>query len=127
MTMLSATALVRTAKQRIDNLSPTQVLDELIRGRVTLVDLREGDERTQHGQIPGSLHVPRGRLEFAADSSLPSHQPPLRPDNRLILYCASGGRSALATVTLREMGYANVAHLAGGFDGWKASGLPVVA
>jgi rhodanese-related sulfurtransferase len=70
------------------------------------------------------VHVPRGLLEFKADSSLPTHLPDLAPDRRTILYCASGGRSALAVTTLQRLGYAHVAHLDGGIQAWLTAGRP---
>lgn len=121
----SAKELVSEAKARTENLTPEQVERELRDSEVLLVDLREVDERRQHGFISGAVHVTRGMLEFRADPTTPYHQPELRPDRRVILHCASGGRSALATVALAEMGYTNVAHLDGGLNAWRASGRPV--
>ena len=76
-------------------------------------------------KIKGSVHAPRGMLEFYADPSLPYHKPEFDPEKRIILHCASGGRSALAAQTLKQMGYPNVAHLDGGFKAWKENNLPV--
>ena len=121
----SATDLVKEAKQQIDNLSPAQVMEELGKGNVVLIDLRESEELKQNGKIPGSVHAPRGMLEFYADPSLPYHKPEFDKDNRIILHCASGGRSALATETLKQMGYENVAHLDGGFKAWKEAGMSI--
>ncbi len=121
----SATDLVREAKQRIENLTPEQVKEELDKGNVTLIDIRESDELKQNGRIPNSIHASRGMLEFYADSSLPYHKPEFNKDKRIILHCASGGRSALAVVTLKQMGYENVAHLDGGIKAWKENGMPV--
>jgi len=64
-------------------------------------------------------------LEFYADASLPYHKPEFDKNKRIILHCASGGRSALAAKTLKEMGYENVAHLDGGIKAWKEAGMPV--
>jgi rhodanese-related sulfurtransferase len=86
-----------------------------------LVDVRETVEREREGQIPGSIHAPRGLLEFQADPESPAYNAELRPERRLILYCGSGGRSALAAKTLRDMGYADVASLAGGYAAWRAA------
>ena len=86
-----------------------------------LVDVRETVEREQDGLIPGSVHAPRGLLEFHADPDSPSYNAELDPGCRLILYCGSGGRSALAAKTLLEMGYQNVASLAGGFAAWEVA------
>ena len=92
---------------------------------VVLVDLREAAERQQSGQVPGAVHIPRGFLEFQVDPDSPMHNPAVTPDRRVLLFCASGGRSALAAKTLKDMGYPNVAHIAGGFAAWKEAGGPV--
>lgn len=121
--MKSAGAMVTEAKSRVQNLSVDQVADELQTG-ATLVDLRESEERQRDGAIPGAVHAPRGMLEFYADPTSPYHRPEFVPDKRMILHCASGGRSALAADTLQQMGYRNVAHLDGGIKAWKAQGRP---
>jgi rhodanese-related sulfurtransferase len=92
---------------------------------VVFVDVRETVERQQTGGIKGSVHAPRGFLEFHADPESPSHIPALSSGKRLVLYCAAGGRSALAAKTLGEMGVPNVSHLAGGFAAWKAANGPI--
>ena len=125
MSTKSATDLVKEAKQQIENLSPSQVNDELSNSNTTLIDIREAEELKQNGRIRGSVHAPRGMLEFYADNSLPYHKPEFDKSKRIILHCASGGRSALAASTLKQMGYDNVAHLDGGLKAWKEAGLPV--
>lgn len=125
MTAKSAADLVKEAKQHIENLTPQQVQEELSNGNATLIDIRESEELTQNGKIAGAVHAPRGMLEFYADDSLPYHKPAFDKGKRLILHCASGGRSALAVQTLQQMGYENVAHLDGGIKAWKEASLPV--
>lgn len=125
MSTVTATDLVKEAKQQIENLTPAQVKEELDQGNSILIDIREKEELKQKGKIPNSFHEPRGMLEFYADSSLPYHKPEFDKGNRIILYCASGGRSALATKTLKQMGYENVGHLDGGFKAWKEAEMPV--
>jgi rhodanese-related sulfurtransferase len=125
MSAKSATDLVKEAKQHVKALTPEQVNDEVSHGNATLIDLRESEELEQTGKIPGSKHAPRGMLEFYADPSLPYHRPEFDKNKRIILHCASGGRSALAASTLQQMGYQNVAHLEGGMKAWKEAGLPV--
>ncbi len=125
MTAKSAMDLVNDAKGQIENLTPDEVQREMAEGNATLIDLRESEELQQNGKIEGSINAPRGMLEFYADASLPYHKPEFDKNNRLILHCASGGRSALAAATLQQMGYTNVAHLDGGFTGWKKAGKPV--
>jgi rhodanese-related sulfurtransferase len=120
----TAANMVADAKAGLDLLGPDAVASELERDGVVLVDLRDSNERAQHGAIPGAVHAPRGMLEFYADPTSPYHKPELDPDKRVILHCASGGRSALAAKTLKEMGYSNVAHLEGGMNAWKESGKP---
>lgn len=121
----SAGELVKEAKQQIENLSPEQVKRELENGNVVLIDIRESEELKQNGKIAKAVHAPRGMLEFYADESLPYHKPEFDKNKRIILHCASGGRSALAAATLKTMGYNNVAHLDGGLKAWKDAGLPV--
>ncbi|HRB30916.1 MAG TPA: rhodanese-like domain-containing protein [Ferruginibacter sp.] len=122
----SATDLVKEAKQGIENLSADQVNEELQNSNVTLIDIRESEELKQNGRIAGAVHAPRGMLEFYADASLPYHKPEFDKNKRIILHCASGGRSALAVTTLKQMGFENVAHLDGGIKAWKESGREVV-
>jgi rhodanese-related sulfurtransferase len=120
----TAAQLVAEAKGRIENLTPEQVANEIKGGDVTLIDIREGEDRIENGAIPTSVHAPRGMLEFWADPTSAFHRKEFDPAQRTILYCGGGGQSALAADTLREMGY-NVAHLDGGFDAWKEEERPV--
>ncbi|MFD2164218.1 rhodanese-like domain-containing protein [Paradesertivirga mongoliensis] len=122
----TASDLVKDAKQSIENLSPEEVDEELSNNDITLIDIRESEELKQNGRIAGSVHAPRGMLEFYADSTLPYHKQEFDKNKRLILHCASGGRSALAAATLKQMGYENVAHMDGGINAWKQSGKPVI-
>jgi rhodanese-related sulfurtransferase len=87
------------------------------------VDVRERAEHAA-GAITGAVAAPRGFLEFIADPASPMHNPALSAGKRLVIYCASGGRSALATKTLQDMGYAEVANLTGGFQAWTEAGGP---
>jgi rhodanese-related sulfurtransferase len=121
-TSKTAAQLVSEAKQRIENLSPDQVATEMTSAQTLLVDIREPDERAQSGGIPGAVAAPRGMLEFYADPTSPYHRAEFEPSRRTILYCASGGRSALAADALTQLGYNRVAHLDGGFKGWVAAG-----
>lgn len=117
--------LVGQAKARIENLTPAQVAAEQSRGAV-LVDLREPAELARDGMIAGAVHAPRGMLEFHADPHSPYHLDGLDPTRRTVLYCASGGRSALGATALAELGYTDVAHLDGGVKAWAAEGRPLV-
>ena len=121
----TAAAMVAEAKSRVENLPPTAVASEIESRKALLVDIREADERVQNGVIKGAVHAPRGMIEFYADPTSPYHRPEFQLDRRIILQCASGGRSALATDTLMTLGYSRVAHLDGGFKAWKEQGLPI--
>lgn len=117
--------LVGEAKAQVENLTPEQVAAEVEKGDAVVVDLREPQERSTTGVIPGAASAPRGMLEFYADPSLPYHKEEFEPDRRIILHCASGGRSALAAKTLQDMGYTNVAHMDGGIKAWQEAGRPI--
>lgn len=121
----TASELVAEAKGRVENLGPDEVEAEMAGGDAILVDLREPEELEASGRIPGAVHVPRGMLEFRADPTSTYHQEPLDPSKRIILQCATGGRSALAVETLQALGYTDVAHLDGGITAWKEAGKPV--
>ncbi len=86
-----------------------------------VVDVRDGTEVLATGKVAGAVAVQRGLLEFKADPDAPTHDPAFRRDRTVIVYCASGGRSALAGKTLKDMGYTDVRNL-GGFKGWAEAG-----
>ena len=117
--------LVAEAKQRIENVTVDQLKAELAGGGIQLLDIRDVRERQKLGWIPGSLHVPRGMLEFWLDPTSPYYSGKVDPEKRIVLYCAGGGRSVLATDVLREMGFPHVANFETGFNSWKAAGLPI--
>lgn len=117
-TPVPVATLVADARTRIRNLDLDAFARAIEDPDVVLVDVREPDE-VALGAIPGAISAPRGMLEFHADPSTPYHLEALRPDRRIVLYCKSGGRSALAAATLAGMGFADVAHLDGGFTAWE--------
>jgi rhodanese-related sulfurtransferase len=123
----TAAGMVADAKQRIENLTADDVSQELGTGDAMLVDIRESEERVACGVISGAVHAPRGMLEFYADATSPYHRPEFETGRRIILYCAFGGRSALAADALQRLGYEQVAHLDGGLKAWMASGHEVEA
>jgi rhodanese-related sulfurtransferase len=125
VTTKTAAHLIAAARVQIENLAPEEVAAELQRGEAMLIDLREPAERIEHGDIRGAIHAPRGMLEFYADPASVYHRPEFDPSRRTILYCASGGRSALATATLQDLGYSRVAHLNGGLKAWREAGFRV--
>ena len=109
------------ANAEIEIVSVTEGLGLLGDPDVVILDVREAHER-QLGHIPESIHASRGFLEFVADPDGPMHNPLLSPDKRVVVYCGTGGRSALAAKTLKDMGFSRVASLAGGFQAWQAEG-----
>ena len=119
MLKLGFKQMLAEANAAIESVS-VQDLDYLLEdSEVLLVDVRETVERESDGAIPGSIHVSRGMLEFKADPDSPVYDDELNPDDRLILYCGTGGRSVLAAKTLLDMGYSNVCSLAGGYAAWR--------
>ncbi|MES1927991.1 Rhodanese domain-containing protein [Salinisphaera dokdonensis CL-ES53] len=114
----SASQLVDDARARIVSLTPEEVASQRDLPGVILVDLRDVRERQREGYIRGSMHVPRGMLEFWVDPDSPYHKPELAKAESLILYCNKGWRSALAAATLLDMGLEQVADLDGGFTRW---------
>jgi rhodanese-related sulfurtransferase len=125
MTGKSAKDLVAEASREVQTLSAEEALRGLGQPDTVLVDVREGDELARTGRIAGAVHVPRGVLEFQADPASPSHKAELGGGRKLVLYCASGNRSALAAKALQEMGLGPVAHVAGGFAALEKAGGPV--
>jgi rhodanese-related sulfurtransferase len=111
--------MVTETRERTQSLSAEEVATEIESGDALLVDLREEDERFLEGAIPSSMHVPRGMIELSADPTSPLHRDEFDPERRIIVYCSSGSRSALAADTLQGMGYEDVAHLEGGMMAWK--------
>jgi rhodanese-related sulfurtransferase len=117
---------VQEKKKLIENLSVEELEAELAESPDTvLLDIRELQERVDLGTIPDSLHVPRGMLEFWADPASPYYRDYFRENARLVVFCAGGGRSVLAALALKDMGFENVAHLEAGFGGWQKAGKPV--
>jgi rhodanese-related sulfurtransferase len=123
--MSTAAEMVAEAKKRVENLTPEETAREVEQGGALLVDIREPGERTQSGYIAGAVEAPRGMLEFWADPTSPYHREEFDPNRRIILHCASGGRSALAAATLQDLGYDRVAYMDNGFKAWKEGGRPV--
>lgn len=114
--------LLAEANARVETLSPEEARAASVEPGVLLVDLRDVRELERDGMIPDAFHAPRGMLEFWIDPASPYHKQELAEADRLILYCASGWRSALSAATLRDMGLDAVAHIGGGFNAWKAAG-----
>ena len=123
MAIRSIFAAVEAAKQGIENLSVEDLKREVEANPDTLLlDIRELQEQVDLGTIPGAKHAPRGMLEFWADPGSPYYRDWFQEGRRTVLFCAAGGRSALAAQALQGMGFANVAHLEAGFAGWQQAG-----
>jgi len=119
---------VKAAKSVIREIDAAQLKTKLDAGEdLLLVDVRESSEHEQ-GHIRGASLIPRGILEAAADPGYPKNVPDLvnARNRQVVLYCATGGRSAMAAAVLQMMGFTNVVSLAGGFGGWEQAGMPVV-
>ena len=117
--------LVAKAKEEIETLSQTEIETLLAEEEILLVDIRDIRELKRDGRIPGAIHAPRGMLEFWIDPESPYHKPDFATDKKIVLYCASAWRSALAVKTLKDIGVENIAEMADGFSAWKARGGPV--
>ncbi len=117
--MKTAHDLVAAAKSRVQEV-PVDAAEQAIREAEVLVDVREADEFAA-GHLAGAVHISRGMLEFkfSANPALQSR------DIKVVLYCKTSGRAALAAAALHDMGYLNVKSIAGGFDAWAAAGKPV--
>lgn len=124
MTVKTASELLAQARAEVPVIDIEQAKDLLEHPDVVFVDVRETNEYEQ-GHIPHAVHVPRGLLEWYADPTLPVHKAELRSGRRLVVYCASGGRSLLAAKTLKDMGVEDVCSLEGGITAWRQAGLPV--
>ena len=127
MTRRNINDLVTEAKARIEELSVDELRAEIAAGGVTVVDIRDVRERWDKGAIPGAKSMPRGMLEFWFDPDSPYYRSGLTFEDRYVLHCAGGHRSALAADVLQDLGYTNVAHLTVGFNGWKDAGGDVEA
>ena len=118
--------LIARAMEQIETVSLEKAQDLLGDSDTVFVDIRDVRELEREGMIPNAIHAPRGMLEFWVDPDSPYYKPIFGEGKRLVLYCASAWRSALATETLQRMGVPNVSHLEGGFSAWKKAQLPTV-
>ena len=122
----SVKSMVDDAMQVITTYNIEQAQSLHGRDDVQFIDLRDVRELEHEGVIPGAFHAPRGMLEFWVDPESPYHKPVFsQPGPRYVLFGAAGGRAALATRTMQDMGLSDVAHIDGGFTAWKAAGAPV--
>jgi rhodanese-related sulfurtransferase len=123
MPIRSSKDLLAEANSAIETIPVEQAIALADDPNVVFVDVREGSER-EKGTVKGSIHASRSFLEFHADPNSPMHKPELASGKKLVLFCGSGGRSALSAKALKDMGYDNVAHVAGGFTAWQKAGGP---
>ncbi len=119
-------ALVDEAEALVETIPVAEATALVGDSNVVLVDLRDIRERQREGFIPGSVHAPRGMLEFWVDPESPYHRDVFAGPQRFVFYCQSGWRSALAAKTVTEMGMERVAHLGGGFAAWKEAAGPIL-
>lgn len=117
--------LVEEARRDIEELTPEEAMARAGEDDVVIVDIRDVRELWREGRIPGTVHAPRGMLEFWIDPESPYHKPLFAEDKTFIFHCASGLRSALATQIAKRMGLKPVYNLKGGFNGWKEAGGPI--
>ena len=127
MNIKSSQQLVKEAQKNIETLNSDEIKKLLEKNEITLIDVRDIRELWKEGTIENSKHIPRGMLEFWLDPKSTYYQNnKIQNIKKMVLFCALGWRSALATKSLVEMGFKNVAHVDGGFDALKKSGLKVV-
>ena len=127
MTIKSSQTLVEEAQKNIETLSSTEVKTLYDNKEITLIDVRDIRELWKEGTIENSKHIPRGMLEFWLDPESTYYQSnKIKEIKKMVLFCALGWRSALATKSLVDMGFKNVAHVDGGFDALKKSGIKVI-
>jgi rhodanese-related sulfurtransferase len=117
--------LIAEANAKVRTLSLDQAAAKLGDDDVVFVDIRDPRELEREGMIPGAFSATRGMLEFWVDPESPYYKDIFGQDKEFILYCGSGWRSALAAATLNDMGMDRVAHIEGGFMGWKKAEHPV--
>ncbi len=123
--MKTARQLVDEALREIETIDLQQAQALLPDPDALFVDIRDVRELQREGGITGAFHAPRGVLEFWVDPQSEYFKPPFGQGRRVVLFCAAGWRSALAAKTLQDMGLPRVCHVDGGFNAWRAAGLPV--
>ena len=124
MPIKSSQTLISEALKEIKTISPAEALKLSNENKCNLIDIRDAVELQREGRIKNSFHISRGLLEFAVHPDSPYAQKvKLDPNKELVLFCAAGGRSALAAKTLKEMGFEKVSHIEGGFTAMKNGGF----
>jgi rhodanese-related sulfurtransferase len=113
--------MMEAANAAVPRITPEQAREMMARGNTLVLDVRDAPEVEKTGKIAGAVHVSRGMLEFRADPDTPYHDKNFSKDKAIVIYCASGGRSALSGKVLKDMGYTQVYNL-GAFKDWAESG-----
>ena len=113
--------MLAAANDAVSTIDMPEALNLMQSGHSLVVDVRDATEVQASGKVKGALHVSRGLLEFKADPESPTYEAALKKDKVILVYCASGGRAALAGKTLKDMGYTDVRNL-GGFKAWVDAG-----
>ena len=118
MSNATVKGMIKLAKVNLNELTVNDVKNSLNSKNINIIDLRDTPELIENGIIPGSYHASRGHLEFFADPECEYYKDFFDAEKEIILYCHSGGRSALAARTLKNMGYTKISHMKGGFKSW---------
>jgi rhodanese-related sulfurtransferase len=118
---LTVKQMLEAANAAVSKITPSEAREMIGKGNTLVVDVRDAPEVEKSGKVAGAVHVSRGMMEFRADPESPYHDKNFAKDKNVILYCASGGRSALAGKLLKDMGYEHVYNV-GGFKDWADSG-----
>ena len=127
MNIKSAQTLVAEALTEIKTLSPEEALEMVNSDKCNLIDIRDIRELEKMGRIENSLHIPRGMIEFWMDPDSPYFKEgKIDMKKEMVLFCAGGLRSALATKSLKDMGFEKVSHIDGGFGSLKNSKFKIV-
>tara|TARA_Y100000385_G_scaffold170882_1_gene177049 strand:+ start:47 stop:445 length:399 start_codon:yes stop_codon:yes gene_type:complete len=127
MNIKSSQSLVEEALKSIETLSSSEAKSLYEKKEISLIDVRDIRELWKEGTIENSKHIPRGMLEFWLDPESSYYKAnKIKDMKKMVLFCALGLRSALATKSLLDMGFKNVAHVDGGFDALKKSGIKVI-
>jgi len=120
----SVKQLMEAANAAVPKITPAQAREMIAKGNTLVVDVRDAPELEKSGKVAGAVHHSRGMLEFRADPESPYYDKNFTKDKTIILYCASGGRSALSGKVLKDMGYGEVYNV-GAFKDWADSGGPI--
>ena len=123
MNIKSSKTLVSEALNEIKTISADEAFTMITEEKCNLIDIRDIRELKKTGKIKGAKHIPRGMLEFWLDPESPYYKKDITPDKTKVLYCASNWRSALAALTIQEMGFNNVSHIKGGFQAMVDGGF----